>query len=82
MVRYIRKADRVYDPKDPYRFCYEHSTPELEAEFNRGIGNGNGPVSFTRPGGFPPAPATAAPTAEQTPPPAKPRHSSKRQTTR
>ena len=29
MVRYIRKADRVYDPKDPYRFCYEHSTPRV-----------------------------------------------------
>ena len=40
-TRYIRKADRVYDPKDPYRFCYEHSTPESEAEFNRGIGNGS-----------------------------------------
>ena len=34
MVRYTRKADRVYDPKDPYRFCYEHSTPESEVEFN------------------------------------------------
>ena len=46
-TRYIRKADRVYDPKDPYRFCYEHITPEAEAEFYRLIGDG--PVAFTRP---------------------------------
>ena len=68
--RYIRKADRVYDPNDPYRFSYEHATPESEAEFYRCIGAG--PVAFTRPGGFPPA-AGAAQSAGQTPPPAAPR---------
>jgi hypothetical protein len=74
-TRYIRKADRVYDPKDPYRFCYEHITPEAEAEFYRLIGDG--PVAFTRPGGFPPG-AGATPPAEQKPPPAKPRPARKR----
>ena len=74
--RYIRKADRVYDPKDPYRFCYEHSTPESEAEFYRLIGDG--PVAFTRPGGFPPVPEKAAEPGGQKPPPAKPRSARKR----
>ena len=72
MVKYTRspKAKRVYDPKDPYRFCYEHITPEAEAEFYRGIGDG--PVAFTRPTAAPAA-AGATPPAEQKPPPAKPR---------
>ena len=74
-TRYIRKADRVYDPKDPYRFCYEHITPEAEAEFDRGIGNGRGPVAFTRPKAAPAA--ATAPASEPPQPPAKPRPSSK-----
>ena len=73
MVRYIPKAKRVYDPKDPFRFCYERITPEAEAEFDRSIGDG--PVAFTRPTTAPaPAAAGTAPAAaEQKPPPAKPR---------
>ena len=59
-TRYIRKADRVYDPKDPYRFCYEHITPEAEEEFYRLIGDG--PVAFTRPKAAPAA-GTAPPAA-------------------
>jgi hypothetical protein len=68
-TRYIRKADRVYDPKDPDRFSYERITPEAEAEFYRRIGNG--PVAFTRPKAAPAAAAAAPPAAEQKP--AKPR---------
>jgi hypothetical protein len=79
-TRYIRKADRVYDPKDPYRFCYEHITPEAEAEFDRLIGDG--PVAFTRPKAAPAAAAAAAPAAERTPPQAKPRRAAKPRTTR
>ena len=71
MVRYIPKAKRVYDPKDPFRFTYERCTPESEEEFYRSIGNG--PVAFTRPK-LSPAPAAAgtAPAAVRTPPQAKP----------
>jgi len=69
-TRYIRKADRVYDPKDPYRFSYEHITPEAEAEFYRRIGDG--PVAFTRPKTAPAAAGTS-PATERTPPQAKPR---------
>ena len=72
-TRYIRKADRVYDPKDPYRFCYEHITPEAEEEFYRLIGDG--PVAFTRPKAAPAA--ATAPASEPPQPPAKPRPSSK-----
>ena len=79
-TRYIRKAERVYDPKDPYRFCYEHITPEAEAEFYRLIGDG--PVAFTRPKAPAPAAAGTAPAAEQTPPQAKPRRAAKPRTTR
>ena len=75
-TRYIRKADRVYDPKDPYRFCYEHITPEAEAEFYRLIGDG--PVAFTRPKAAPAA--GTAPAAERTPPQAKPRRAAKPRT--
>ena len=57
------KAKRVYDPKDPFRFCYEHITPEAEAEFYRRIGDG--PVAFTRPTTASPAAAGTAPAAEQ-----------------
>lgn len=70
--RYIRKADRVYDPDDPYRFSYEHSTPESEAEFYRIFGP---PVAFTRPGMSPAATPT---TPEPQPPPAAPLPPAKR----
>jgi hypothetical protein len=76
-TRYIRKADRVYDPKDPYRFSYEHITPEAEAEFYRLIGDG--PVAFTRPKTAPAAAGTS-PAAERTPPQAKPRRAAKPRT--
>ena len=79
-TRYIRKADRVYDPKDPYRFCYEHITPEAEAEFDRLIGDG--PVAFTRPKAAPAAAAGTTPAAERTPPQAKPRRAAKPRPTR
>ena len=79
-TRYIRKADRVYDPKDPYRFCYEHITPEAEAEFERLVGNG--PIAFTRPKAAPAAAAETSPAAEQTPPQAKPPRAAKPRTTR
>jgi hypothetical protein len=60
--RYIRKADRVYDPNDPYRFSYERSTPESEAEFYRIFGGG--PIAFTRPGTSVP-PTTPTPSTPQ-----------------
>ena len=72
--RYIRKADRVYDPNDPYRFSYEHATPESEAEFYRIFGGG--PIAFTRPGMPPPAAATP-PSPAPEPQPAKPRPAAK-----
>ena len=76
MIRYIPKAKRVYDPKDPYRFCYERCTPESEAEVYRIFGNG--PVAFTRPGGPPPPAKPEA--GEQKPPPVGKRPSSRRRT--
>ena len=71
--KYIRKADRFYDPNDPYRFSYEHSTPESEAEFYRIFGGG--PIAFTRPGMSPPvAPTPLTPQLQQR----KPRPRTKR----
>ena len=78
MVKYVPKAqgDRVYDPKDPYRFSYERITPEAEAEFYRRIGDGPWHSPARR--GFPPGAAGTTPPAVQTPPPAKPRPARKR----
>jgi hypothetical protein len=77
MVKYVPKAKRVYDPKDPDRFSYERITPEAEAEFYRLIGDG--PVAFTRPKAAPAPPAAAAAPAPEPPPPqAEPRPASAR----
>ena len=64
-------------PYDPYPGW---AAPTPEAEFWRMIGDG--PVAFTRPGGFPTPSAPAAEPAKQTPPPAGPRPASKRRTGR
>jgi hypothetical protein len=61
---------------DPAYIPGFHDQPPIpEEEFYRQTGDG--PVAFTRPGGFPPG-AGATPPAEQKPPPAKPRPARKR----
>ena len=59
-------------PYDPYPGW---APPTPEAEFYRQISGG--PVSFTRPGGFPPPAAGTTESVERKPPPAKPRPASK-----
>jgi hypothetical protein len=76
--KFMERRRRVLERNPHLALCYPWCTPEDEAEFYRQIGNG--PVSFTRPGGFPPA-AKAEP-GEQTSPPAGPRSASKPRTGR